>query len=109
MPYISGFRKGYDCQIALIRFTESVKRYLDNGEAAGALVTDLSKAFDCLPHDLLVPKMYAYGLSQTSCYVKDRWHRVKIGVVRNDWKRLRKGTLQGSVMGPMRTMLTGKT
>ncbi len=66
-PYVSGFRKGHDCQSVLIRFTESVKRHLDNGEAAGALLTDLSKAFDCLPHDLLVSKMYAYGLCQTSC------------------------------------------
>ncbi len=51
-PYVSGFRKGHDCQSVLIRFNESVKRHLiDNGEAAGALLTDLSKAFDCLPHD----------------------------------------------------------
>ncbi len=47
-PYISGFRKGYDRQSVLIRFTEPVKRRLDNGEAAGALLTDLSKAFDYL-------------------------------------------------------------
>ena len=31
------------------------------------ILTDLSKAFDCLPYDLLVTKMYAYGLSQVSC------------------------------------------
>ena len=66
-PYVSGFREGYDCQSLLIRFSESVKRHLDNGEVAGALLTDLSKAFDCLPHDLLVCKMYAYGLSEASC------------------------------------------
>ncbi len=48
--------------------------------------------------------MYVYGLSQTSCkliasYLKDRYHRAKIGVVRSEWKLLRKGTPQGSVMG----------
>ncbi len=51
---MSGFRKEHDCQNVLIRFTESVKRHLDNGEAAGALLTELSKVFDCLPHGLLM-------------------------------------------------------
>ena len=50
-------------------------------------------------------QMYAYRLSQTSSkliasYLKDRYNRVKIGAVRSDWKLLRKGTPQGSVMGP---------
>ncbi len=86
-PYVSGFRKGYDCQSVLLRFSESVKRHLDNSEVAGALLTYLSKAFNCLPHDLLVCNMYAYGLSEASCkliasYLKDRYHRVNIGTER---------------------------
>ena len=38
------------------------KRATDNNDAFGALLTDLSKAFDCLSHDLLIAKLYAYGL-----------------------------------------------
>ncbi len=103
---MSGFRKGHECQGVLVRFSESVKRSLDQDEVAAALLPDLSKAFDCLPHGLLVSKMYAYGLSRTSCrliatcYLKDRCNRVKMAVVRSDWQILRKGTPQGSVMGP---------
>ena len=46
--------------------TEKWKRMLDNGGVCGALLTDLSKAFDCLPHDLLTAKLDAYGLDYKS-------------------------------------------
>ena len=40
-PYVLGFRKGHDCQSALVRFTESIKHHLDNKEVAGALLTHI--------------------------------------------------------------------
>ena len=42
------------------------KLAVDNNEAFGALLTDLSKAFDCLSHDLFIAKLHSYGLSLTS-------------------------------------------
>ncbi len=54
--YASGFRKGNDCQSVLIRFSDSIKSHLDNNNIVGAVLTDLSKAFDCLPYDLLLCK-----------------------------------------------------
>ena len=47
----------------LIRLTENWKQSLDNQKFVGAVLMDPSKVFDCVPHDLLVTKMHAYGFS----------------------------------------------
>ena len=67
---------------------------------------DLSKAFDCLPHSLIIAKLYAYGLSFDSCellssYLSDRVQRVKIKNTRSPWKYVTKGVPQGSILGPL--------
>ena len=71
----------------------------------GAVFMDLSKAFDCLPHGLLIAKLHAYGLSTAAChlmfsYLKGRRQRVKISNSRSSWKLLTKGVPQGSILGP---------
>ena len=67
-PYLSsllcGFRKGYNAQHALVRMLEKWKTSLDNGGNIGAILMDLSKAFDCIKHDLLLVKLDAYGFSR---------------------------------------------
>ena len=62
---------------------ERWKRGLDSDKIAGALLTDLSKAFDCLHHELLIAKLQAYGfedqaLSYVYSYLSDRKQRTKI-------------------------------
>ena len=47
----------------LIRLTENWKATLDKNLFTGAVLMDLSKTFDCIPHDLLITKLHAYGLS----------------------------------------------
>ena len=59
--YQCGFRKGYSAQHCLLVMIEKWKKVVDNGGAFGALLTDLSKAFDCIPHDLIIAKLEAYG------------------------------------------------
>ena len=44
-----------------------VRKLLDDGNVCMALLTDLAKAFDCLPHRLLICKIRAYGLSVNAC------------------------------------------
>ena len=58
--------------------------HLNTSGIVGAILMDLSKAFDCLPHDLLLAKMAAYGFGKRSLklfhnYLTDRKHRVRIG------------------------------
>ena len=65
--YQCRFRRGYNAQHCLVTLIEKWKKSVDNGGAFGALLTDLSKAFDCLPHELLIAKVDAYGFDRSSC------------------------------------------
>ena len=67
---------------------------------------DLSKAYDCLPHDLMVAKLEAYGLSKESLqlisdYLSYRKQRTKIGSAYSDWANVIRGIPQGSILGPL--------
>ena len=61
-----GYRKGYGTQDCLLAMVVNCKNALDQGKEYGALLTDLSKAFDCLLHDLIFAKLHAYGF-QMNC------------------------------------------
>ena len=54
-----GFRKGYSTQYCLLVMLEKWKNAVDKGKCFGALLTDFSKAFDCLSHELLIAKLHA--------------------------------------------------
>ena len=60
------FREGYSTQHALLRLVEDLKASLDEKLIAGTVMMDLSKAFDCLPHDLLIAKLHAYGFNDNA-------------------------------------------
>ena len=101
-----GFRKGYNAQHCLINLVEKWKLSVDNGGAFGALFTDLSKAFDCLSHELLIAKLDAYGLDRKSLklvhnYLTNRKQRVNINGSFSSWGEILFGVPQGSILGPL--------
>ena len=93
-------------QHALFRVIEMVRRCVDKGGVTAMVLMDLSKAYDCLPHDLLIAKLEAYGFGIDSLklihsYLTERKQRVKVGSSFSSWKTLSKGVPQGSVLGPL--------
>ena len=81
------------------------KKAVYSNKAFGALLTDLSKAFDCICHDLLVAKLRAYGLSLNALkmiqdYLLNQKQKTKIGSSYSTWENIRSGVPQGSILGP---------
>ena len=67
---------------------------------------DLSKAYDCLPHDLLITKLEAFGFDRSSLrllmdYLNSRKQRTKIGSSYSKRSEIKHGILQGSILGPL--------
>ena len=101
-----GFRKGYSAQHCLLAMLEKWKSAVDNKGNFGALLTDLTKAFDCLPHDLLLAKLNAYGFSLPALrlvqsYLSNRKQRTKINSEFSSWEEILFGVPQGSILGPL--------
>ena len=101
-----GFRKGYSTQQCLFALLEKWKRAVDSGQMFGALLTDLSKTFDCLDHELLIAKRNAYGFSLPALklvhdYLSNRKQRTKVNRTYSSWLEIVFGVPQGSILGPL--------
>ena len=67
---------------------------------------NLSKAYDCLPHDLLLTKLSAYGFDESAIvlianYLSNRCQRVKIESTFNSYLEILRGVPQASILGPI--------
>ena len=103
---LGAYRKGHGCNHVLTFAVDTWKRALDKSECIATLFMDLSRAFDSIPHDLLIAKLMAYGFSNNACYfmssyMKDRQQRVKLKHFRSSWLKTKKGIPQGSCLGPL--------
>ena len=88
--HLSAFRQGYGCQDTLHTLIKNWREDLLKNHKIGALLMVLSKAFDCMAHDLLIAKFKAYGVQDQSSkviksYLADREQRVRIGNVHSSW------------------------
>ena len=85
---------------------EKWKRAIDNGKCFGALLTDLSKAFDWLEHELLIAKLNTYGFHLSALklihdYLSNRKQRTKINSTYSKWHDILFGVPQGSILRPL--------
>ena len=104
--HLSAFKQGYGCQDTLLTLINNWLKDLLKNNKIGALLIDLSKAFDCMPHKLLIAKFKTYGVQDQSIkinksYPLDREQRVRIGNVHSSWETTIKCVPQGSVLGPI--------
>ena len=104
--FLCGFRKRYSTHHALINLVRDWQKAVDRSEKIGAILMDLSKAYDTLPHDLLIAKLAAYGIDYKSLkfmysYLSNRKQRVRIGSFVSDWLLILLGVPQGSILGPI--------
>ena len=104
--FISAYRKRYSSNHVLMRLIENWKLQLDNNKWVGAVLMDLSKAFDCVPHDLLIAKMHAYGFDYDTLvlflsYLKNRKQGVKVNNSISPLLTMISGVPQGSILGPI--------
>ena len=95
-PYIFGYRKNHSTEHCLVVMIEKMKKALDLQQCSGAVLTDLSKAFDCLSHDLIIAKLAAYGFEDSALnlvynYLKGRKQRTKVNNSYSNWKDLKHG------------------
>ena len=103
---LSTYRAGYSCQHVILQLTEFWRQSLDKGNCVGTVEMDLSKAFDSMPHGLLIAKLSAYGVSKQACnliikYSCNRRQRTKVMGKCSEWVTINRGVPQGSVLGPL--------
>ena len=103
---LCGFREVHSAQHALFKLLRAWQKELDNSGFVGTILMDLSKAYDCLPHDLFIAKLGAYGLDRSSLrllmdYLNSRKQRTKAGSSWSKWSEIKHGILQGPILGPL--------
>ena len=95
-PSLQAYRKSYNTRHVLTRMIEEWRKNLDNNSVVEAVLADLSKAFDCMPQDLLIRKLSAYELSSDS--LKDRKQCVQINSRQSEFDAIISGVPQGSIL-----------
>ena len=100
-----GFRRNRSTSLALIELIEKITESLDSKRTTVGVFIDLKKAFDTIDHQLLLKKLYFYGVRGTALnwiepYLTNRQQYVHLGDVKSELLKVLCGVPQGSILGP---------
>lgn len=101
-----GFCKNLSTTDAIMNLCNQISDGFNTGLYTGATFCDISKAFDCVNHELLILKLKQIGFDKSSCqlmrsYLSNRYQYVSIGSEKSSMLKIVHGVPQGSVLGPM--------
>ena len=104
--YISAYRKGYSKNHVLLRLIGNWKAALDSNLFIRAVLIDLPKAFQCIPHDVPIAKMHNYGfsfetLTFLNSFLRNCKQYVKINKICSHVLSILSGVPRGSILGPI--------
>jgi len=106
-PLQSGFKRGHSCKTALIKILDDIRIMYDDELIILLCLLDFSKAFDEVIHELLLRKLEClFGFSGSAIrlmasYLHERMQRVKVDNNFSEYRLIRSGVPQGSILGPL--------
>ena len=102
-PKLCGFRKCHSTQHVLLNLLKNWQKCLDKSGFLATALMDLSKAYDCFPHDFFLTKISAYDFDEyaiaLTANLSNRYQRAKIGSSFSFYLEILRGVPQGSILG----------
>ena len=105
-PSQHGFMPKRSCQTNLLEFLDKIFEMIDEGNSVDIVYLDFSRAFYKVPHNKLIQKLEAHGITGSvqewiKSWLKDRTQLVEIQGAKSRPGKVRSGVPQGSILGPV--------